>query len=157
MAIVTSITHLKVGDKAPSFKAYDQNGKLFNSTALKGKPYALYFYPNDDTETCTKQACNIRDNFAALQKAGLTVIGVSHAAVDSKKKFAQKYQLPFTLLADTDLTIVKSYGVYGDKLFMGKTITTIHRLTFIVDAKGIISKIIHKVWAGKAAEQMLEA
>ncbi|MGB4930385.1 MAG: peroxiredoxin, partial [Chitinophagales bacterium] len=96
-------------------------------------------------------------NYTAMQKAGLTVIGVSHAAVDSKKKFAQKYQLPFTLLADTDLTIVKAYGVYGDKLFMGKTITTIHRLTFIVDAKGIISKIIHKVWAGKAAEQMLEA
>jgi len=91
MAIVTSITHLKVGDKAPAFKAYDQNGKLFNSTTLKGKPYALYFYPNDDTETCTKQACNIRDNYTAMQKAGLTVIGVSHAAVDSKKKFAQKY------------------------------------------------------------------
>jgi peroxiredoxin Q/BCP len=86
----------------------DQDGNKVSSAGLKGQRYALYFYPNDDTETCTKQACNLRDNYAALKKAGIKIIGVSHAPVESKKKFADKYKLPFTLLADTDLTIVKN-------------------------------------------------
>jgi peroxiredoxin Q/BCP len=156
MAEILSITHLKQGDKAPAFKAMNQDGELMSSADLKGKKYALYFYPNDDTETCTKQACNLRDNYSKLIKAGIQIIGVSHAPVESKKKFAKKYKLPFPLLADTDLTIVKKYGVYGDKLFMGKTITTIHRITFIIDEKGKIEKIIHRVKAGDAAAQILE-
>jgi peroxiredoxin Q/BCP len=156
MAELLSITHLKPGDKAPAFNALDQDGNKVSSAGLKGQRYALYFYPNDDTETCTKQACNLRDNYAALKKAGIKIIGVSHAPVESKKKFADKYNLPFTLLADTDLTIVKKYGVYGEKLFMGRTINTIHRITFLINEKGVIEKIIHKVWAGKAASQILE-
>lgn len=157
MAEFISITHLKPGDKAPSFKGVDQDGKVIKSTDLLGQKFALYFYPNDDTETCTKQACNLRDNHAALTTAGIKIIGVSHAPVTSKKKFAVKYQLPFTLLSDPELTIVKLYGVYGEKLFMGRTIETIHRITFLIDEKGFIERIIHKVWAGKAAAQLLNA
>ena len=109
MAEIVSITHLKAGDKAPPFSASDQNGKLIDSAQLKGKKFVLYFYPNDDSETCTKEACNFRDNYSLLKKSGYTIIGVSHAPVISKKKFADKYKLPFTLLADTDLKIVKDY------------------------------------------------
>ncbi|MBK7037831.1 MAG: thioredoxin-dependent thiol peroxidase [Bacteroidetes bacterium] len=150
------MTHLKAGDKAPPFSASDQNGKLISSAQLKGKKFVLYFYPNDDSETCTKEACNFRDNYSLLKKNGYTIIGVSHAPVISKKKFADKYKLPFTLLADTDLKIVKDYGVYGDKLFMGRIITTIHRITFIVNEKGIIDRVITKVTSGNAAKQILE-
>ncbi|MBK7566278.1 MAG: thioredoxin-dependent thiol peroxidase [Bacteroidetes bacterium] len=150
------MTHLKAGDKAPPFSASDQNGKLIDSAQLKGKKFVLYFYPNDDSETCTKEACNFRDNYSLLKKSGYTIIGVSHAPVISKKKFADKYKLPFTLLADTDLKIVKDYGVYGDKLFMGRIITTIHRITFIVNEKGIIDRVITKVTSGNAAKQILE-
>jgi peroxiredoxin Q/BCP len=156
MAEIVSITHLKAGDKAPPFSASDQNGKLIDSAQLKGKKFVLYFYPNDDSETCTKEACNFRDNYSLLKKNGYTIIGVSHAPVISKKKFADKYKLPFTLLADTDLKIVKDYGVYGDKLFMGRIITTIHRITFIVNEKGIIDRVITKVTSGNAAKQILE-
>jgi peroxiredoxin Q/BCP len=149
------ITPLQPGDKVPAFSALDQYGNKVTSASLKGKPYVLYFYPNDDTETCTKEACNLRDNYKILTKAGLTVIGVSHAPVESKLKFAKKYDLPFTLLADVDLHICKSFGVYGEKLFMGKIITTIHRITFIVNAKGRIEHVIQTVRSGQAAEQIL--
>jgi thioredoxin-dependent peroxiredoxin len=157
MPEVVSITHLKVGDKAPSFKAKDQDGNEVASADLKGKKYVIYFYPNDDTETCTKQACNLRDNFTKLKNAGFVIIGVSHAPQESKKKFATKYKLPFQLLADTDKKMVTAYGVYGQKLFMGKIITTIHRITFIVNEKGLIANIIHKVTSGKASEQILQS
>lgn len=155
MAVTTSITHLKEGQKAPAFKAPDQQGKMVSLAELKGNKIILYFYPNDDTETCTKEACNFRDNYKALQKAGYTILGVSHAAVESKLKFATKYKLPFQLLADTDKKIVSAYGVFGEKLFMGKTIETIHRITFVINEKGVISKIIHRVTSGKAADQIL--
>ncbi len=156
MADLVSISHLKVGDKAPPFSAMDQNGKLLSSAQLKGKKFVLYFYPNDDSETCTKEACNLRDNYSLLKKNGYTIIGVSHAPVISKKKFADKYKLPFSLIADTDLKIVNDFGVYGDKLFMGKIITTIHRITFIINEKGIIDRVITKVTSGNAAKQILE-
>jgi peroxiredoxin Q/BCP len=152
-----SITHLSPGDAAPDFSASDQHNKTVTLRSMKGKRFALYFYPNDDTETCTKEACNLRDHYPLLLKHGYEIIGVSHEAVRSKKKFADKYKLPFRLLADTDLKISKAYGVYGPKLFMGKTIITIHRITFIIDAKGIIERIIHKVWSGKAADQIMNS
>ena len=155
MGDFVSITHLNAGDKAPKFNATDQNGNMVSSEDLKGKKFALYFYPNDDTETCTKEACNLRDNYSLLQKSGFEIIGVSHAPANSKKKFSNKYRLPFRLLADTDLKIVKAYGVYGEKLFMGKIITTIHRITFIINEKQVIERIIHKVWSNKAANQIM--
>lgn len=155
MALIQSITHLKVGDKAPDFSAADQDGNTLSLKSMKGKKFALYFYPNDDTETCIKEACNLRDHYSLLQKSGYEIIGVSHAPVESKKKFATKFKLPFRLLADTGLKICKAYGVYGEKLFMGRTLLTIHRITFVIDEKGIIINIIHKVWAGKAADQIM--
>lgn len=157
MAIIPSITHLKIGNKAPDFSAPDQNGVQVSLSSMHGKKFALYFYPNDDTETCIKEACNLRDHYPLLKKNGIEIIGVSHAPVASKKKFATKYKLPFRLLADTELKICNAYGVYGEKLFMGKIITTIHRITFIINEEGLIKNIIHKVWAGKAADQILES
>lgn len=151
-----AITPLQVGDKVPAFTALDQYGNKVTAASLKGKPYVVYFYPNDDTETCTKEACNLRDNYKVLTKAGLTVIGISHAPVDSKLKFTKKYALPFTLLADTDLKICNAFGVYGEKLFMGKVITTIHRITFIIDEKGRIAHVITTVRSGQAAQQILD-
>ncbi len=155
MSQVLSITHLQPGDKAPAFKLADQHGNMVTLASLKGKKIALYFYPNDSTPTCTKEACNLRDNYKALVKNGFEIIGISHAPVDSKKKFADKNKLPFTLLSDPGFVISRKYGVYGDKLFMGRMITTIHRITFIIDEKGIISRIIHKVESGRAADQIL--
>jgi len=149
------VTHLRTGDKAPNFQAMDQFGTLFTSSNLKGKKYILFFYPNDDSQTCTKEACNLRDNYTALQKAGFVVVGISHAPVTSKRKFADKYALPYTLLADTDLAICHAFGVYGEKLFMGRIIQTIHRITFVIDAKGKISRIIYPVTSGNAAGQIL--
>ncbi len=156
MAVTTSITHLNPGDKAPAFKVYDQYGELFSPQDYKGKKVALFFYPNDDTETCTNEACNLRDNYALLQENGYEVIGISHERVESKKKFSDKYNLPFRLLADPGYEIAKLYGVYGDKKFMGRVITTIYRITFIIDEKDSIERIIHKVWAAKAAKQILD-
>jgi len=156
MTVIQSITHLKEGDEAPDFSAPDQDGNIVSLKDMKGKKFALYFYPNDDTETCIKEACNLRDNYALLQANGYDVIGVSHAPVESKRKFTNKYKLPFRLLADTDQKIVKAYGVYGEKLFMGRMLITIHRITFVIDEESVIEKIIHKVWSGKAADQILE-
>lgn len=155
MAEIVSITPLRPGDKAPAFHAADQDGNFLDLADMKGKTFALYFYPNDDSETCTKEACNLRDNYKKLLRAGVEVIGVSHAPVASKKKFAVKYKLPFRLLADTDLKIAKAYGVYGDKLFMGRKIKSIHRVTFLINGRGVISAIIYKVRSGEAAAQIL--
>lgn len=156
MTAVPSIHPLQAGDKAPAFSLPDQNGSRVALSDMKGKRFALYFYPNDDTETCTKEACNLRDHYPALKKAGFEVIGISHAPVESKKKFADKYHLPFTLLSDEGYKVAKKFGVYGDKLFMGKIITTIHRITFIIDGKGNIERVIDKVQSGKAAGQILQ-
>jgi len=155
MAVTQSVTHLKAGDQAPDFSATDQYGNIVSLKSMRGKKFALYFYPNDDTETCIKEACNLRDHYSELKQHGYDVIGVSHAPVESKQKFTKKYNLPFRLLADTDQKIVKAYGVFGEKLFMGRMLMTIHRITFVIDEKCIIEKIIHKVWSGKAAAQIL--
>src|SRR4051812_785248 len=114
------MTHLKEGDKAPAFTAVDQNGKTISLSAFKGKKVALYFYPKDDTPGCTAQACNLRDNYSVLIKKGIQVIGVSTDSVKSHKKFEQKFELPFPLVADEDKTIVESYHVWGLKKFMGR-------------------------------------
>ncbi|MFN0276239.1 MAG: thioredoxin-dependent thiol peroxidase [Chitinophagales bacterium] len=148
------ISYLIAGDKAPEFSLTDQSGNLFSIDSLKGKKIVLYFYPNDDSQTCIKEACNLRDNYAMLIEKGFEVIGVSHAPVESKKKFARKFDLPFTLLSDPDLSVCKLYGVYGDKFFMGRWLKTIHRITFIINETGIIERIIYPVKSGSAAEQI---
>lgn len=149
------MTHLKPGDKAPDFKARDQEGNWVSLKDLKGKKVLLYFYPHDDTPTCTVQACNLRDNYKALSDAGITVLGISIDSEQKHKKFAAKYQLPFTLLVDESLDIVNKYGVYGEKQFMGRTIIGTHRTSFLIDEKGKILHVIDKVKSKMHADQVL--
>ncbi len=151
-----SITHLKPGRKAPDFKGLDQDGNTFELQSTRGKKTILFFYPGDLTPTCTVEACNLRDNYSKLKKSGYEIIGISKGTVSNKKKFADRHDLPFRLINDPDLKIAKKYGVFGDKLFMGKIVQSIHRLTFIIGEDGKIIHIIHKVKSREAAEQILE-
>ncbi|MGN6292167.1 MAG: thioredoxin-dependent thiol peroxidase [Chitinophagaceae bacterium] len=134
-------TNLKEGDKAPAFSGKDQNGNKISLSSYKGQKVVLYFYPEDDTPTCTIQACNLRDNYALLKQEGFVVIGVSPDEVNTHKKFEAKYQLPFTLVADPDHTIIDKYGVWGEKQLYGRKYMGLHRTTFVIDEKGVINKI----------------
>lgn len=147
---------LNVGDKAPDFKANDQNGKIVSLKDYKGQKVVLYFYPKDDTPTCTVQACNLRDNISALKAKGINVIGISVDDEKKHKKFETKHQLPFTLIADVDKKIVEDYGVWGEKQFMGRTIIGTHRVSFLIDEKGKIAHIIEKVKSKIHSDQILE-
>jgi thioredoxin-dependent peroxiredoxin len=148
--------HLKQGDKAPAFSAPDQDGKMVSLNDFKGKKFVLYFYPHDSTSTCTIEACNLRDNFALLKQKGIEIAGVSTDDEKSHKKFEQKHSLPFILLVDTDKKIVNDYGVWGEKQFMGRTIISTYRTTFLIDEKGKIAHIIDKVVSKNHAAQILE-
>lgn len=148
---------LQEGKKAPAFKGTDQNGDIVSLADFKGKKLILYFYPKDDTPGCTAQACNLRDNYTDLIDKGFAVIGVSTDPVKKHKKFEEKYQLPFSLIADEDKVIVEKYGVYGEKKFMGRTYDGISRTTFLIDETGIIKKIITKPATKTHAEEILEA
>lgn len=139
------MTSLKIGDKAPAFSALNQNGNEVSLDDFKGNKIVLYFYPKDDTPGCTAQACNLRDNHSKLLNEGYQVIGVSPDSVDRHKKFILKYELPFTLLSDPDKKILKDYGVWGEKKFMGKTFDGVIRTTFLIDEEGKIEQIIDKV------------
>ncbi|CAL1520659.1 thioredoxin-dependent thiol peroxidase [Chitinophaga sp. MM2321] len=150
------MTNLKEGDKAPVFKGKDQHGKTVSLTDLKGKRVVLYFYPKDMTPGCTAQACNLRDNYQELTKKGYAVVGVSTDSEQSHQKFIEKYELPFTLLADEDKTIVNQYGVFGEKQMMGKTYDGIFRTTFLINDKGVIDHIIRKPDTKNHTEEILE-
>ena len=147
--------HLKVGDKAPGFTGKDQNGNGISLKDFKGKKIVIYFYPRDNTPGCTAQACNLRDNYDSLQKQGYVVIGVSKDSQKSHQKFIDKYDLPFPLIADEDKEILKLYGVWGPKKFMGKVNDGIHRTTFVIDEEGIITEIIEKVDTKNHTTQIL--
>lgn len=134
-------TNLKEGDKAPAFSGKDQNGNKISLSTYKGQKVVLYFYPEDDTPTCTIQACNLRDNYALLKQEGFVVVGVSPDEINTHKKFETKYQLPFTLIADPSHTIIDKYGVWGEKQLYGRKYMGLHRTTFVIDEKGIINKI----------------
>jgi peroxiredoxin Q/BCP len=136
---------LKEGTTAPPFKTTDANGETVSLKDLRGQKVVLYFYPKDDTPGCTKEACSFRDEFATFKKRGITVLGVSPDNEKSHKKFETKYKLPFTLLADTDHAIAESYGVWGEKKFMGRTYMGVQRSTFLIDEKGKIKKVFEKV------------
>ena len=151
---MTSVTE---GSKAPSFKGKDQNGKPVSLADYKGKKVVLYFYPEDDTPTCTVQACNLRDNFGLLKSKGFVVLGVSPDEEKKHKKFEAKYQLPFTLIADPDHTIIDKYGVWGEKQLYGRTYMGLHRTTFLIDQKGIIKKIFLKPKSKQHTEEILNA
>jgi thioredoxin-dependent peroxiredoxin len=151
------ITRLKVGDKAPDFKAKDQSGKEISLKDFKGKKLVLYFYPKDDTPGCTKEACNLRDNYSALKKKGYAIVGVSADTEKKHQKFIDKYDLPFSLLADTDKKVIEAYDVWGEKKFMGRVFDGIIRTTFVIDEKGKIEKIITDVDTKNHTEQILNS
>jgi peroxiredoxin Q/BCP len=148
---------LKEGDKAPAFSAKDQNGKKVSLSEFKGKKVVLYFYPEDDTPTCTIQACNLRDNYALLKKNGFEVLGVSPNDEKSHKKFETKFSLPFTLLADPDHVIINKYGVWGEKQMFGNKYMGVHRSTFVINEKGVISRIFLRPKNKQHAEEIVNA
>jgi len=148
---------LKEGDKAPLFTATDQNGQKVSLGSYKGKKLVLYFYPEDDTPTCTVQACNLRDNYSLLKKKGFEILGVSPDEPAKHKKFETKYSLPFTLLADPDHAIIDKYGVWGMKKLYGREYMGIHRTTFLIDEKGVIKKIFLRPKNKQHAEEIVES
>lgn len=149
-------THLAVGQKAPLFSAIDESGKKVSLKDLRGKKVVLYFYPEDDTPTCTTQACNLRDNYAILKNKGYEILGISPNDAGSHQKFKTKFNLPFTLLADPEKRIIDQYGVWGEKNLYGRTYMGLHRTTFVIDEKGIIEKIILRPRSKMHAEEILK-
>lgn len=148
---------LKEGDQAPAFTAATSGGGKISLADFKGQHVILYFYPKDDTPGCTKEACAFRDHFAAFKKKGAVVLGVSTDPVKSHDKFVEKFNLPFTLLADDDKKIVEAYGVWGPKTFMGRKYLGTHRVTFLIGADGRIKKIWPKVKPEVHAAEVLAA
>lgn len=151
------MTTLKPGDAAPHFSATDQHGNVISLESQKGKKVVLYFYPKDDTPGCTAEACNLRDNHSELIKQGYVVIGVSPDPVAKHEKFAVKYELPFSLLPDTDKIIIQAYGVWGPKKFLGKSYEGVYRTTFVIDEKGIIEKVFTQVDTKEHTAQILKS
>lgn len=133
---------MKVGDKAPEILGVDENGKETRLSQFKGKKLVLYFYPKDMTSGCTDQACNLRDNYAELKKQGYAVVGVSINDEKSHRKFIEKNELPFPLIADTDKQLVEKFGVWGEKSMYGRKYFGIFRTTFIINEEGVIERIL---------------
>ena len=148
---------LQVGDPAPAFTVATNGGGRISLADFKGKQVILFFYPKDDTPGCTKEACAFRDHFAAFQRKGAVVLGISTDAVKAHDKFVTKFKLPFTLLADEDKQIVEAYGVWGQKSFLGRKYLGTHRVTFLIGPDGKIKKIWPKVKPAEHAEEVLAA
>lgn len=136
---------LQVGDKAPAFKSINEKGEKVSLADYKGKKLVLYFYPKDSTPGCTAEACDLRDNYEMFQKQGYEILGVSPDSEKSHVKFIEKYELPFSLLADEDHSVAEAYGAWGEKSMYGKKYMGILRSTFVIDEKGKIEKVIEKV------------
>ncbi|WP_375447978.1 thioredoxin-dependent thiol peroxidase [uncultured Fibrella sp.] len=147
---------LSVGDPAPDFTATDQHGNPLTLSDYRGRKVVLYFYPKDDTPGCTAQACSLRDNYAELKKAGYEVLGVSIDPQKAHTKFIAKYDLPFSLVADTDQSVVGAYGVWQEKSMYGRTYMGTVRKTFLIDENGLITDIIEKVDTKNHATQILK-
>jgi peroxiredoxin Q/BCP len=147
---------LKIGQKAPNFKGLDQHGNWVELKQFKGQKLILYFYPKDDTPTCTVESCNLQENQLLLNKKGYTVVGVSADSVKSHLKFANKFNLTFPLIADESMKIINDYGVWGEKMLFGREYMGIIRTTYVIDEKGKIEQIIEKVDSKNHAEQILE-
>lgn len=145
----------KIGTEAPEFTLPDEKGKEHTLSSYRGKWILLYFYPKDDTPGCTKEACAIRDEFPKFGKLKAKVLGVSADSIEKHFKFKEKYQLPFTLLSDPDKKVIKSYGVWQKKKFMGKESMGIVRSSFLIDPQGKIAKVYAKVTPAAHAEEVL--
>ena len=146
---------LETGIKAPEFTLKNQDGEEVSLKDFRGKKVILYFYPKDNTPGCTTQACSFGDRYPQIQEKGAVVLGVSKDSVASHKKFAEKYHLPFTLLADPDLDVIQAYYVWFEKNMYGKKVMGVVRSTYLIDEEGIIRQAFTKVKAGENAEQML--
>ena len=146
---------LNTGDKAPAIDAFDHNGHKVSLEEYRGSKVILYFYPKDDTPGCTAEACNLRDNYKVLMEKGFKIIGVSADSTSSHLKFADKYKLPFPLIPDTDKNIIKAYGAWGKKKFMGREYDGIIRMTFIIAEDGNILKVFDKVKTKDHTDQIL--
>ena len=148
---------LREGEPAPDFTLRSDGGEEISLSSLRGRPVVVYFYPKDDTPGCTTQACGIRDAWGEFEQAGALVLGVSPDDEASHVKFKEKYDLPFTLLADTDHEVADAYGVWGEKSYAGKTYMGVQRSTFVIDPEGNLAKIFHDVKPAEHAHQVLEA
>jgi peroxiredoxin Q/BCP len=146
---------LAVGAKAPEFTTTDQDGKRRSLSDFRGKKLILYFYPKDNTAGCTKEACAFRDHFDRFRQLNVEVVGVSIDSEKSHQSFAQKYALPFTLLADADKSLVQAYGVWGEKSLYGKKYLGTNRVTYLIDESGHVAAVFPKVKPEKHAEELL--
>lgn len=147
---------LQVGDKVPEFSAKDQDGNTVKLSDYLGKKLIVFFYPKASTPGCTAEACNLRDNYSELQSQGFELLGVSADSSKRQANFKNKYDFPFPLLADEDHKVINTFGVWGPKKFMGREYDGIHRKTFILDEKGIVTKVIDKVKTKDHAAQLLD-
>ena len=151
------MTSLNVGDKAPDFVALNEFGQSTSLSEFLGKKVILYFYPKDMTPGCTAESCNLGENYSLLQENGFIVLGVSPDSSKSHQKFIEKYNLPFSLIADEDKAVIKAFGVWGPKKFMGKEYYGVHRTTFVIDEDGVIEKVFSKVKTKDHTNQILES
>ena len=151
------MTHLKVGDKAPDFSALDEQGNTISLSDYKGKKLVVFFYPKASTPGCTAEACNLNDNYDRFKAQGYEILGVSADSAKRQSNFKTKYGFQYPLLADEDHSVIKAFGVWGPKKFMGKEYDGIHRTTFVIDENGILTDVITKVKTKAHAEQILEA
>lgn len=151
------MTQLQEGDIAPNFSGITEKEESISLADFKGKKLILFFYPKDNTPGCTAEACNLRDNYSQLKKKGYELLGVSPDSAKKHQNFINKFEFPFSLLADTELNTIRAYGIWGLKKFMGKEYEGVHRTTFIIDKAGKIEKIFSKVKTKAHAEQILEA
>ena len=151
------MTSLNVGDKAPDFVALNEFGQSTSLSDFLGKKIILYFYPKDMTPGCTTEWCNLGENYSLLQENGFIVLGVSPDSSKSHQKFIDKYNLPFSLIADEDKAVIKAFGVWGPKKFMGKEYDGVHRTTFVIDEDGVIEKVFSKVKTKDHTNQILES
>ncbi len=155
MAKATWTSKLTVGDDAPQFETVLQDGSSLSSASLNGAPVVLFFYNADGTPTCTKEACNIRDNYADLVKAGYQVYGVSKDSPKKHQNFIEKHSLPYPLISDKDNELAKAFDIFGEKKFMGRISDAVHRTTFVIDENWKIAKVIHPVDSSDHAAQIL--
>jgi peroxiredoxin Q/BCP len=149
--------HLKTGDNSPKWSGKNETGETINSEDFNGKKTVIYFYPKDNTPGCTAQACNIRDNYHLLLEEGIKIIGVSADSEKMHQKFIEKQNLPFPLIADEEKSLIKTFGVWGEKKFMGRVYDGIHRTTFLIDETGKIIDIIEKPKTKAHTEEILES
>jgi peroxiredoxin Q/BCP len=147
---------LTEGQKAPAFSGKDQNGNKVSLADFKGKKLVIFFYPEDDTPTCTEQACNLRDNYSLLKKNGFEVVGISPDDVQKHARYQAKFDLPFTLVADPEHKIIDKYGVWGEKNMYGRKYMGLFRTTFVVDEKGLIIKLFKKPKVRQHAQEIIE-